>query len=786
MQGEPRRLSALEQLNRHQRLVLLGEPGGGKSTFVNFTAMCLAGAQLRDKAVNLSLLTAPLPDDQGADRKTRQPWSHEALLPVRVILREFAARGLPEPGRPATAEHVWEFIRAGLGDLLGQYAEPLRRELFQGALVLFDGLDEVPDPERRREQIKQAVEDFAAAYPSCRVLVTCRTYAYQQENWRLSGFTEAVLAPFSEGQIRRFVDRWYAQPYVRSSLEAGEEPTDRAEGLKRAIFASARLTELAKRPILLTLMAHIHLSEGRLPEKREQLYHKATELLLDWWERQKEVVDSKGNRVEDRRLSEWLKIGREDLLQLISELTFETVRRRENPDAIATISVGDIWGGLRRVFLNKGCRDAMPLLVEDYLRDRSGLLLPVSRDQYAFPHRTLEEYLAACHLARCDFPEKVASLARQQPERWREVALLAGARAAREDSERQKKEDDSRVWDLAGELCFREPGEGGDGAEDIWGSHLAGLLLAESAGPGPTAQRNAALLRRVQGWLLSILERDLLPAVERVTAGNTLARIGDPRFRGKEQWHLPADERLGFVEVPAGPFTMGEGGEERKVKLPEYFTGRFPVTVDQFRAFVEESKHRPDNEKCLKGIGNHPVVHVNWFDAMAYCDWLTGKLRDWEGTPGDLAALLRKPRGKAWRVTLPSEAEWEKAARGADGRTYPWGEELDPERANYYKTGIGATSAVGCFGGGESPCGCLDMAGNVWEWTRSLHKKYPYDPADGREDLKDKKGPRVLRGGAFNGAESDLRCANRWGYSPDYALDYGGFRVVLSPFLSGI
>ena len=146
LRSEPQRLSALEQLNRHPRLVLLGHPGGGKSTFVNFTAMCLAGEQLRDRAVNLDLLTAPLPDDKGAGGKKRQPWDYAALLPVRVILRDFAARGLPEPGIPATAEHVWEFIESGLGNLLRPFAEQLRRELHLGALVLFDGLDEVPDP----------------------------------------------------------------------------------------------------------------------------------------------------------------------------------------------------------------------------------------------------------------------------------------------------------------------------------------------------------------------------------------------------------------------------------------------------------------------------------------------------------------------------------------------------------------------------------------------------------------------------------------------------------------
>jgi formylglycine-generating enzyme required for sulfatase activity len=207
------------------------------------------------------------------------------------------------------------------------------------------------------------------------------------------------------------------------------------------------------------------------------------------------------------------------------------------------------------------------------------------------------------------------------------------------------------------------------------------------------------------------------------------------------------------------------------------------VTVAQFRAFVEDSGYQPEDEDSLQGLLNHPVVNVSWYEALKYCDWLTERLRAWQGTPEPLATLLCR---EGWCVSLPSEAEWEKAARSTDGRIYPWGNEPNTERANYDETGINMTSAVGCFPAGASPYGCLDMAGNVWEWTRSLWGQYPY-PTDKRrlaqrENLQAPEDePRVLRGGAVWGSLRDMRCAFRVRFRPD-ERDWGiGFRVVLLP-----
>jgi formylglycine-generating enzyme required for sulfatase activity len=198
--------------------------------------------------------------------------------------------------------------------------------------------------------------------------------------------------------------------------------------------------------------------------------------------------------------------------------------------------------------------------------------------------------------------------------------------------------------------------------------------------------------------------------------------------------------------------------------LPDYYIARTPVTNAQYRAFVQATECQPPEQwksgTPPKGKGDHPVTWISWHDAVAYCEWL--------------AEVTRRP------YRLPSEAEWEKAARGTDGRLYPWGDEWDAERCNTLETGCEGTTPVSAYEGlGESPYGCVDMAGNVWEWTGSLYDTYPYGPADGREEL-DARGRRVVRGGSFLNSRVLARCAYRPAYFPGDRRSYG-CRVARSP-----
>ncbi|MFQ6102409.1 MAG: SUMF1/EgtB/PvdO family nonheme iron enzyme [Anaerolineae bacterium] len=226
---------------------------------------------------------------------------------------------------------------------------------------------------------------------------------------------------------------------------------------------------------------------------------------------------------------------------------------------------------------------------------------------------------------------------------------------------------------------------------------------------------------------------------------------------------------LELVRVPAGEFLMGSDpakdedahdGEQPQhtVHLSEFYIGKYPVTNAQYAAFVRATKHRaPELWKkgeIPSGEENHPVIYVSWRDAIAFCEWLS------------------RETGENFR--LPTEAEWEKAARGADGRIYPWGDGPPTAGLCNFDANVGDTTPVGRYSPqGDSPYGCADMAGNVWEWCSSLYEPYPYDPGDGRENLV-VGGSRVLRGGSWYGGQVNARCAYRGRARPgDWGVNVG-------------
>jgi formylglycine-generating enzyme required for sulfatase activity len=781
---DQRRLSAIEMLDRHPRLVLLGDPGSGKSTFVHFLALCLAGERLGLADANRTVLTEPLPG-----REERQSWNRGKLLPVRVILRDFAAEGLPAEGKDATADHLWRFVARTLAKAsLGDYSPLLRKRLLaKGGLILLDGLDEVPLAHKRRTQICQAVEGLAWAFGKCRFLITSRTYAYRNQGWRLKGFEEAELAPFEEAQIERFVDRWYEHMAALGRVDA-KDAEGKATLLRRAISGSDRLRGLAERPLLLTLMASLHAWRGgSLPERREELYADAVRLLLDLWERNRFGPDPKGGlRLEQPSLSAWLSTDQDAVRRVLEDLAFEAHAAQPDLAGTADIPEDRLVGRLIRL---KRTEEVDQTKLVEYLSQRSGLLVARAEGVYTLPHRSFQEYLAACRLTRV-YPQEVAKLAREDPDRWREVLLLAAAKA--------KRGAESTIWSLAEFLCSRVPDRPEPKFEEAWGAHLAGLALVDAGMPDLEELDEAykARVEMLRTWHQRLIRDERLAPAERAAAGRTLAALRDPRF-DPEYWFLPKDDPLlGFVEIPEGRFRMGEDDEQHDVNLPAYYLACWPVTVGQFAEFVSATGHEGVPAEYLARPENEPVVMVSWHDAFAYARWLGERLREeagnrtkasgWGEKAGEIAFWQGLASGDL-SVSLPSEAEWEKAARGEDGRIYPWGKEHETGLANDGTAGIGGVSAVGCFPGGTSPYGVEELSGNVWEWTRSEYRPYPYLITDGRQDLGDSDSSRrVLRGGAFGSEPRNVRCAVRGRGVPANRSAFIGFRVVVAPFRSDL
>lgn len=733
------------------------------------------------------------PDAGWLGRLRGWPERHADLLPIPVVLRDFA-RWLPDTARRMDAHDLSEFIDQRLRDQnLAFAAEHLHQALDEGkAVVLLDGLDEIP-AEAQRTRVREAVGAFMRRYPGGRHVVTCRTLSYQDAASRLEDVPAFELAPFDEERIDRFIRAWYEE-LARLGVIRVEEAANLAGQLREAV-RRPDLWRLAPNPLLLTVMALVHAHKGKLPDARAQLYEDTVDILLWRWDQLKAASDEEKPRL--RRLLLDANRADVDLRRALWRLAFDAHRAGGGGDTERLADIGEARLLRELASLHPSGSYEWARQVIDAMRLRAGLLIERAPEVYTFPHRTFQEYLAGAHLStQADFA-RLSSRLLDEGVFWRVAILLAVGRLVYISG------DTDKPLALAGELCPMEARDTEAGWRRAW---LAGEVLVET---GVDRVRDSALgrdlLSRVPGRLVALLRGSGLSPVERSAAGSTLASLGDPRFRA-EAWYLPDEELLGFVEIPEGPFLMGSDKgkdpaayddelEQHPLTLPTYYVARYPVTVAQWRAFVEEHPEALGDPDSLRGVANHPVALVSWEEAMKYCAWLTAKLRERPETPEPLARLLRgeAPDGKRWRVTLPSEAEWEKAARGPDGRIFPWGDRPDPDCANFDDTKIGTTSAVGCFPRGASPYGVEDLTGNVWEWTRSLwgkewdkpHYRYPYAPLDGRENVKaPDEWRRVLRGGAFDDEARGVRCACRFGFKPDVRYFNVGFRVALSPFAS--
>ncbi|MFZ1599206.1 MAG: NACHT domain-containing protein, partial [Anaerolineae bacterium] len=530
-QDDSRPLSALEAASQHERLVLLGAPGAGKSTFVRMLAAWQAAGQT-------------------GEAKQSPPAISPDLLPVFVVLRQLSPRlaaleldGLPNEQQKgmlvnAVEKHLCDDL-ATLG--AGTFAHTLRHTLHSGrCLLIFDGLDEVPHDARMR--MRQAVGALLQRWRPARVLVTCRIRSYVGEA-ELPDFQVHTLAPLDEPRIRQFAAAWYDAQVTLRRLEAGQARR-KADDLAAAAV-SAELIELAENPMMLTAMAIIHQKEIGLPRQGVCLYKEVVEVLLRRWQKEKvgekELTPSPALRAI--LLDNWR------LLPIVQRLAYEAHQAQRQGQGAADLPRRLALELLEQdQYLGSSARAEEFL---DYVDQRAGLLVGQGGDlrhptTYSFPHRTFQEYLAGCYLIG-----------------QRDVARTLRARAADGDdwglAVRFGVQDllynrmgANQVLDLAYQLCPASPPATLPARRAVlWAAVMIDrvgreAVLRDTDTPGG----GEAFLTRLVPALRDLLRSDLVPS-ERAEAGAVLARLGDP------QVEVLTGAAMEFCYVPAGPFWMG-------------------------------------------------------------------------------------------------------------------------------------------------------------------------------------------------------------------------------------
>ncbi|MBK9941551.1 MAG: SUMF1/EgtB/PvdO family nonheme iron enzyme [Kouleothrix sp.] len=792
------------QALRHPRLAVVGAPGSGKTTLLHYTAVRLAEVLAHDDASQLAALGLA------------QPGRDTPPVPLLLPLRELGSYVGESSGREAAGAGP-KLLLDCLANYYARFELDLPLDFFSRlcaagrAILLLDGLDEVASTDDRAF-VSGIVRAFAGRYRDCRYVLTARVAAYQGDAQIGAGFRICTVADLSADQQQRFIANWSCSLHRLLYQAHGEDLERRATryagDLWHALELNDRVRGLASNPLLLTVVAVIFYNNYVLPEDRAALYEECVEVLLRGG---RGKADRPGQQRRDYGGRSELRMGLDPKREILAAVAYRMHLRGEGGLFIHRDDlVIEVAAALRGRYPEP---DALARTFVAELPVHIGLLDEREPDRFRFSHLSFQEFLAARFIAESTEQRWDELLDRYRDSWWREVILLCAGHLSQE-----------RCWRFLGRLAER--GATPDAHAPALG--LAADALAELErfkGHGPL---NAS----IQAEALCILElrsAEAAPAAARVECGRVLARVGDPR---PGVCTLPP----AMVELPGGSFVIGstpeqadaagraweqyylnQGDQEtakrarawpndeindQPLALPPFAIGRYPVTNAQFAQFVaaggydpakpwwdaagrawlarddaatdgletyqrRQYKDRPefwDDDDVGIARPNFPVVGVNWYEARAFCCWLTQHLND------------------GYVYTLPSEAEWEYAARGTARRLYPWGDgEPDGERANFDSIYNG-TTAVGCFPLGATPEGILDLAGNVWEWTCSEYWDYPYDPDDGRE-TGDEPGDKyfTVRGGGWDDQPILLRASFRYSFSPDYHVIDIGFRLARHP-----
>jgi formylglycine-generating enzyme required for sulfatase activity len=728
----------------HRKLVVVGDPGSGKTTFLRRVAQALCETLLgHDPSAakdRVGLADNPFP-----------LWVEVPRLAKHI--RNASERRLS--GAPLSGDDSPAWLWHYLGTTSSEEGHGLDQDFFRrrledgGCIVLLDGLDNAPT-QPARKALAKLIERSANAYGRCRFVLTSRPAAYIGDAV-LPGFVRVQIDDLPRAEIARFLARWYEA----HSPDSPQEAKKLCQEILAVLDQRSEIRRMARNPVMLTALAVVHWNQKRLPEERAELY---------------------------KAVLHWLSVAREEqpgrlppkqCLELFGQLALAM----QNDARGCQVQVSQRWAAERiaNYLEGKSAKERMER-AEGFLDEEqtdSGIIVERG-GELQFWHRTFQEYLAARAIAgsgRRNQPkllwEPPGKLYRSE---WREVVLLLGG-VLREDAAEQLEDF---IGDMLDKLGGQPPL-----ADQARCAGLLGAMLRD-LWPFPYVLRDPDCQQRYKHLLDTVLaifdparSKDI-PLEVRIEAADALGQAGDPRIDAASPDY--------WVPIAGGKFLMGAQAQDpgkpnhdpeahedeapvHEVHLYPFRIARYPVTVGEYCRFVDGGYDaarwwtaggfgtckEPEGWQDQVAFPNRPVVGVSWFEAMAYCAW----------------AGLR----------LPSEAEWERAARGAEARKFPWGQApADPSRLNYQMQ-VGHPTPVGLFPLGTTPDGIADLAGNVWEWCADQYAPYQEPPRE------DPQGPesgesRVLRGGSWCSVAWNCRAAYRNWYGPAHRSDDVGFRVA--------
>ncbi|MBF0310093.1 MAG: SUMF1/EgtB/PvdO family nonheme iron enzyme [Magnetococcales bacterium] len=719
-------------LPRSPRLLIEGQPGAGKTTFLKLIAAMLAK--------DLLGLPAPEGGRSWRERYLGLPTKGAPKIPLFLRLSELAEL-LIKDVKPYLPDN-----RLRLLDLLAATTELPEggRDHFIGllergeALLLLDGLDEVAD-EGLRSRFYTIVADAIRVWNKSPIVLTSRPVGVEQV--KPLGFHHVVIEPFGKGEISEFISRWVSALHGESRSQLTE---DLNEALQRAILERIDICRMAANPVMLTCLCVVYWNEGRLPEGRFRVFSAVIRWLIS-------------SRTEQR-----FGTGFTDQFayEALADLALALMQGAKGKRVVFDIQDGAvaIEARIHRHFPELKTQPERLKRGREWLAFEclgSGIVEEVGYNRLKFWMLIFQEYLAAQALAWLGDGEGEEDFwpileKRLEDPQWREtVELFPGALF---------DEGGGRRVDRLLQRILKQRGDNSDLAAE---ARLAGLLgrLLTSLGachykPLPEIEAKYAQVLHKALAIFTLEGAAQVPIKQRIEAAEALGKAGDPRLRV-----------LTLIEVP------GTGG---------WKLGKYPVTVMEFQRFVEQGGYQ--EPKCWGAVGwrlrqkwnwmepgdwdqqldhpNRPVTGVSWFEARAYCHWLS------------------EQRGE--RFCLPAEAVWQQAATPANGM-YPWGDAApSPDRANYAIGKTRAPTPVGLFPSGDGPYGHCDLAGNVWEWQQDLHDEEmrPLGAIPVQTEVAE-DAVCVLRGGAWGLPAEYLRSSYRVGAPAGFRDGNGGFRVAL-------